>query len=115
MRAEVKRGAAGRDNNATAALRHRHLPSADLVRAGASKRGGASRKRVEVGKTSRESRLVISVEDSDLAKGEVTHPGVEVAVPAERFEPDPADKAAKPGGELIRIARVHDLESLQRN
>jgi hypothetical protein len=75
----VKRGAAGRQNGA-AALRHRHLRSADFVRAGAFERGSASREGVEVGETAPESRFVFSVENSDVAEGEVAYPGMEFGV-----------------------------------
>jgi hypothetical protein len=114
MRAEVKRGAAGRDNNATAALRHRHLPSADLVRAAAFEWGRASREGVKVGETDRESRVVLSVDDSDVAKGDASSPAMEFGVPSTKIQPRAAEKPAKPRGKLIRIARVEDLESLQR-
>src|SRR5437660_1204125 len=40
---------------------------------------------------------------------------MESGVPAERFQPDPADKAAEPSGKLIRIARGYDLGSFQRD
>ena len=110
----MKLDVAGRHDGA-AAPRDRHSLSADLVGAGAPERGGASNEGVEVRETGRETRIVISVEDTDAAKSEGTQPAVEGGFPAERLQPDPADDAAKPSGKLIRIARVDDLESLQSN
>ena len=110
----MKRDVAGRHDGA-APPRHRHSLPADLVGAGAPERSRASNEGIEVWKTGREPRIVVSVEDADVAKSEGTQPAVEGGFPAERLQPDPADDAAKPSGKLIRIARVDDLESLQRN
>ena len=55
------------------------------------------------------------MENSDVAKVEGTQPGVEAAFRAERLQADPAHKAAKPGGKLVWIARVDDLEFFQSN
>ena len=62
-----------------------------------------------------ESSGVFSVDYSDLAKGKVTYSTMESGVPAAQIQPSGADKAAKHLAELIRIARVQDLESGLRN